>query len=123
MNGMKFSIDHTNINVRDLDESLRFYKAALGLHEVRTIDSKDGSFKLIFLSDEKEQHSIELTWVRDRDTAYDLGDNEWHICFRPDDYEAAYQFHSEQGWICYENKEMGLYFIEDPDGYWLEIVP
>ena len=25
--------------------------------------------------------------------------------------------------ICFENKEMGIYFIEDPDGYWLEIVP
>jgi lactoylglutathione lyase len=27
------------------------------------------------------------------------------------------------GCVCYENKAMGLYFIEDPDGYWIEILP
>ncbi|KOA18631.1 hypothetical protein CLHOM_29150 [Clostridium homopropionicum DSM 5847] len=29
----------------------------------------------------------------------------------------------EKSCICYENKEMGLYFIVDPDGYWTEILP
>jgi len=120
---MTFLIDHTNINVKDLDKSLDFYKTALGLHEVKTIEDKDGAFKLVFISDEKEQHTIELTWLKDREAPYDLGDNEWHICFRPDDYKAAYKLHKDMGCICYENKDMGLYFIADPDGYWLEIVP
>ena len=44
------------------------------------------------------------------------------MAFVVDDYEAAYALHKEMGCICYENKEMGLYFIEDPDGYWIEII-
>ena len=31
--------------------------------------------------------------------------------------------HQEMGCICFENPEMGIYFIQDPDGYWIEIVP
>lgn len=40
-----------------------------------------------------------------------------------DHYESAYKKHSEMGCVCFENKEMGIYFIQDPDGYWLEIIP
>ena len=39
-----------------------------------------------------------------------------------DDYEAAHARHQEMGCICFENPDMGIYFIEDPDGYWIEIV-
>ncbi|MDD2459380.1 MAG: lactoylglutathione lyase, partial [Eubacteriales bacterium] len=46
-----------------------------------------------------------------------------HICFRTDDYDAAHSKHAAMGCICYENTAMGLYFISDPDGYWIEIVP
>lgn len=37
--------------------------------------------------------------------------------------EAAHAKHKEMGCICFENPAMGIYFINDPDGYWLEIVP
>jgi lactoylglutathione lyase len=120
---MKFTIAHNNINVFDLEKSLKFYSEALGLNEVRKIDPPDGSFKIRFLSDGGSKHLIELTWLRDRETPYNLGDNEIHIAFMADDFEAAYQKHKEMGCICYENKAMGIYFIEDPDGYWLEIIP
>ena len=40
-----------------------------------------------------------------------------------DDFDASYAKHNEMGCICYENKKMGLYFINDPDGYWIEILP
>ena len=39
------------------------------------------------------------------------------------DFAAAHEKHKEMGCICYENPAMGIYFIQDPDGYWLEIVP
>ena len=52
-----------------------------------------------------------------------LGDNEFHLAFTTDDYEAAHEKHAAMGCICFENHEMGLYFIKDPDGYWIEIVP
>lgn len=66
---------------------------------------------------------IELTWLREREEPYQLGDNESHIAFRTDDFRAAHEIHSKMGCICYENESMGIYFIEDPDGYWLEMLP
>ena len=57
------------------------------------------------------------------DRPYDLGDEEFHIAFKTSDFDAAYKLHKEMDCICYENKDMGIYFINDPDGYWLEIVP
>lgn len=120
---MNFSIAHCNINVFDLEKSVSFYREALGLVEVRRKEAQDGSFILVFLGDGHTDFRIELTWLRDRETPYDLGDNESHIAFVTDDYDAAYQHHKAMGCICYENTAMGLYFIEDPDGYWLEVLP
>ena len=42
---------------------------------------------------------------------------------RTQDFEKAHQKHKEMGCICFENDAMGIYFINDPDNYWLEIVP
>ena len=120
---MKFTLVHTNINVLNLEKSLEFYKKALGMEEVKRHKAVDGSFELAFISDGSSSHQMELTWLRDKDTPYELGDNESHICFTVDDYDAAYALHKEMGCICYENISMGLYFIEDPDGYWLEVIP
>ena len=120
---MKFTIAHTNINVRDLEKSLAFYKKALGLEVISRRKASDGSFELVFLGDGSTSHKIELTWLRDREEAYNLGDNEWHIAFVVEDLKKAHDLHEEMGCICYENPDMGIYFIEDPDGYWLEVCP
>jgi lactoylglutathione lyase len=120
---MEFRIDHININVADLEKSLAFYKEALGLNEIRRHEASDGSFILVYIGNSKSPISIELTWLRDKEGGYDLGDNETHIAFKVDNYEEAYEHHKKMGCICYENKAMGIYFIEDPDGYWLEVVP
>jgi len=120
---MKFTIGHTNINVLDMEKSLAFYKEALGLEIANRKKADDGSFELVFLTDGSTAHNIELTWLRDKDTPYELGDNESHIAFLVDDYDAAFALHKEMDCICYENTSMGIYFIEDPDGYWLEVVP
>ncbi len=120
---MQFRFDHNNYNVRDLDKSLAFYKEALGLQEIRRKVAEDGSFILVYLGDGITPHSVELTWLRDFDRAYNLGDNEIHLAMKVDDFEGAYQKHKEMGVICFENPKMGIYFIADPDGYWIEIVP
>jgi len=120
---VKFTFAHNNINVLDLERSLAFYKDALGLAEVRRKEAKDGSYVLVYLSDGRTGHLLELTLLRDRTEPYDLGDNEIHLAFTVDDYAAAYAKHKEMGVICYENPSIGIYFIEDPDGYWLEVLP
>lgn len=118
------NFDHFNFNVLDLDKSLAFYKEALGLvpRDEATV-AEDGSFKIMFLTDKKTNFGLELTWLRDRKEPYDLGDLEYHLALAADDYEAAHQHHQEMGVICYENPAMGIYFIKDPDGYWIEIIP
>ncbi len=119
----KFRFVHNNINVRDLDESLDFYNRALGLTEIRRIVPEDGSFIIVYLSDGSSSHQLELTWLRDWERPYNLGDNEFHLAFRTDNYQEAYQLHKKMDCICYENIKMGIYFISDPDGYWLEVLP
>jgi lactoylglutathione lyase len=120
---MKFTFAHNNINVLDLDRSLTFYKEALELEAVKRHEAKDGSFVLVYLGDGRTPHRLELTWLRDRKEPYNLGDNEIHLAFTVDDYAAALARHKEMGAVCFENPAMGIYFIEDPDGYWLEIIP
>lgn len=120
---MKFTFAHNNFNVLDLAKSLAFYAQALDLREERRFEAEDGSFILVYLTDGVTPHLLELTWLRDRKEAYNLGENEFHLAFVVDDFEAAYERHSQLGCICYENKDMGVYFIVDPDNYWLEILP
>ncbi len=121
---MEFHFVHNNFNVMNLEKSLKFYQEALGLKEVRRKEAADGSFILVYLGDGKTTHQLELTWLRDWDKDhYDLGDEEFHLALAVDDIEAAHKKHKEMGCICFENPKMGIYFINDPDGYWLEIVP
>ena len=115
--------NHFNFNVLDLDKSLDFYKKALGLEPVRVKEAEDGSFRLVYLGDGLTEFQLELTWLRDRKEPYNLGECEFHLAFHTDEYEQLHQKHQEMGCICFENPAMGIYFISDPDGYWIEIVP
>lgn len=120
---MKFKMIHENYNVFDLQKSLDFYEKALGLTETHRKEAEDGSFIIVYIADGQSGFELELTWMRDMERPYNLGDCEFHLAFHTDDYEAAHKLHEQMGCICYENPQMGIYFIQDPDGYWLEIVP
>lgn len=122
---IKSRFDHFNINVTDLQRSIDFYGQALGLKEVRRKEAADGSFILVYLSDGVSPFTLELTWLRDHATeAYELGENESHLCFRLEgDYDEIRKYHKEMNCVCFENHDMGLYFINDPDDYWIEILP
>ncbi len=122
----KLHFDHYNINVADRDRSIRFYNEALGLTETGHIDAPDGSFTITYLGDSTTGFRLEITCMRDHPQAYDLGENETHLALRlgeGQDYEALRRYHRQMGIICFENHDMGIYFIEDPDGYWIEILP
>ena len=118
---MNFQMIHENYNVSNLEKSLDFYEKALGLHEKRR-KIGDG-FIIVYIGNDQSDFELELTWLKDHPESYDLGECEFHLAFRTDDFEKAHQLHQEMGCICFENPAMGIYFITDPDGYWLEIVP
>lgn len=120
---MQFKMIHENYNVFDLEKTMEFYEKALGLTERRRHTAEDGSFIIVYLGNDTTDFELELTWNRDREKPYDLGECEFHLAFRVDDFEKAHALHQEMGCICFENEKMGIYFILDPNGYWLEIVP
>lgn len=122
-NIIMIKFNHFNFNVLDLEKSLKFYKDALGLTPVREKTASDGSFKLVYLGDGITEFTLELTYLTDRKELYNLGECEFHLAFHTDEYDAWHEKHKEMGVICFENPGMGIYFISDPDGYWIEIVP
>lgn len=118
-----FTFNHINFNVSNLERSLKFYAEALDLRPVRSREAEDGSFRIVFLGDGESDFRLELTELRDHPQPYDLGECEFHLAFCVPDMAAAHERHEALGCICFENPKMGIYFIEDPDGYWVEIVP
>lgn len=121
---IKARFDHFNVNVTNLERSIAFYQKALGLHEEHRKEAADGSFILVYMADDVTGFKLELTWLRDHKEPYELGENESHLCFRVEgDYDEVRRYHKEMGCVCFENEAMGLYFINDPDDYWIEVLP
>lgn len=120
---MKFKMVHVNFNVADLEKAMSFYENALNLKEKRRKVAKDGSFILVYMGNEHSDFELELTWLEEHPQKYDLGEEEFHLAFHVDDFDAVHKLHEEMGCIAFENHDMGIYFITDPDGYWIEIIP
>jgi lactoylglutathione lyase len=112
---------HNNINVSNLEKSMTFYEKALGLKEVDRITGE--GFIIVYLGDGVGSHLLELTELEGHPQKYDLGENEFHLAFETEDFDEALAHHKDMNCVCYENPDMGIYFIADPDGYWLEVLP
>ena len=113
---MKFTFYHNNINVLDLEKSVAFYQKALGLAITREKEADDGSFKLVFLGDEDTPHLLELTWLRDMDRPYTWATTNSILPCGQMTWKRHMHFMKRWGCICFENPDMGIYFINDPDG-------
>ncbi len=118
---MDMRFNHFNFNVLDLEKSIAFYKEALGFAPVRTKEG-DG-FTLVFMGDGESDFQLELTYLHGRTKPYDLGECEFHLAVSAPDMKVAHARHEKMGCICFENPAMGIYFIADPDGYWIEVIP
>ncbi len=120
---MKAKMIHENIHVLDLEKSLAFYQEALGLELKRTVGPEDGSWSLSYLGNDTTDFELELTWNDGHIEPYDNGSDDTHLAFEVDDFDEAHALHMKMGCIVHENRDMGIYFITDPDGCWLEILP
>ena len=114
---------HRCIHVLDLEKSLKFYEEALGLTVVRRKGPEDHSWENVFIANEENGFQLELTWNNGRTEPYVNGGRDTHLCFAVEDIDEARALHQAMDCICFVNERMGLYFIEDPDGCWIEIVP
>lgn len=113
---------HRCTHVLDLDATIAFYHDALGLTEARRFGPSDGSWINVYLSNDRAPFELEFTWNRGRTEPYDNGGNDTHLAVTVPDIHAAHDLHEQMGCITYENHAMGLYFIADPDGCWIEII-
>lgn len=118
-----FTFNHMNFNVKNLEESVKFYEDILGFKIERRSESDEKGYRIVFMGDGVTDFQLELTWLKDHCEAYDLGEQEYHLAVVADDFAATYKKHQDMGIIIYDNKDMGIYFLEDPDGYWIEIIP
>lgn len=125
---MEFTAVHSNITVADLDRSIAFYEKAFGMKVVRRVEREEKGFRLVFMESKEGGHRLELTWYKDW-SKYSPGENEElhgfipHIGFVPDDFKTALEYHKGMGIVCFESPQRGVYFVKDPDGHWMEIVP
>ncbi len=120
---------HTMLRVGDLERSLRFYTEVLGMKLLRRKDYPEGKFTLAFVGygDEVDNTVIELT--HNWDTAsYDIGTGYGHIALEVDDvYQATDEIMQRGGKILREAGPMNagttiISFVEDPDGYPIELI-
>lgn len=120
---MQFKMVHTEIHVLDLEKSIAFYEQAFGFKKVIEKGPEDGSWKIVYLESDASDYQLELTWNDGRVEPYDNGGGDIHLALAVDDIDAARELHREMGCICFENEGMGIYFVQDPDGFWVEVVP
>ena len=117
-----FKFDHSNLTVLDIDRSLNFYEKALGLTEFARLETE--SYIFVYMGDPyRSEHVLELQAIKSRKLPYNVRNTLAHLAFTVKDFDAAYKKHKELNCICNDAKNFGLYFIEDPDGYQLEILP
>lgn len=120
---------HTMLRVGDQEKSIAFYTNILGMTVLRQKDYPDGKFTNTFLGygDEKEHAALELTYNWDTDQ-YDLGNGYGHIAIEVDDvYKAVDDIKAMNGKVIREAGPMNagqtiIAFVEDPDGYQIELL-
>lgn len=120
---------HTMLRVGDLDKSIQFYCDIMGMELIRKHDYESGRFTLAFLGygPEKDNTVLELTHNWDTDS-YEKGEGFGHIAIAVDDvYAACEKIREAGGTIVREPGPMKhgttvLAFVEDPDGYKIELL-
>ena len=130
MDGSKFQLMHTMLRVKDLEKSLDFYTKLLGMTLLSKLEFPEGKFTLAFIGyGPEETHAvIELTYNWDQEESYDLGDGYGHIALGVRDIhgvcagleKAGANIPRKPGPMKHGTTEIA--FIEDPDGYKVELV-
>ena len=130
MTKIKARILHTMLRVKNLEASIEFYTQNLGMNLLRRQDFETGRFTLAFVGYGLEESDpvIELTFNWDQEIAYDIGTGYGHIALGvPDIYSTCRQLRESGARIIREPGPMKhgktvIAFIEDPDGYQLELI-
>jgi lactoylglutathione lyase len=114
---------HTMVRVTDLDASLRFYRDALGLVELRRKDYPQGRYTLVFLAaPDDESAQIELTFNWDPET-YTGGRNFGHLAYAVDDiYATCARLRDHGVTINRPPRDGRMAFVRSPDQISIELL-
>ena len=120
---------HTMLRVGDLDRSLAFYTEVLGMRELRRQDYPSGRFTLAFVGYGPESAGAVLELTHNWDTpAYEIGTGFGHVAIEvADAYAACAEIKVRGGKVVREAGPMKhgttvIAFVEDPDGYKIELI-
>ena len=124
---MSVKMLHTCIRVKNLEESLKFYRDGLGPIETRKKDFPEYKFTLVYLSNEIGGYEIELTYNYDVEKPYEIGNGFSHVAIGVDNLEQMREKHIELGYEVTDLKGLPgekpkYYFVTDPDGYKIEVI-
>jgi lactoylglutathione lyase len=119
---------HSMIRVRNEDASLAFYDRAFGLKTFERLGFDD--FTLIYMRTPENDFELELTINHGRDAPYDLGDGYGHLAVSVADLDAEHARLEAAGLAPKPIKQFDkdgtkiarFFFIEDPDGYKIEVL-
>ena len=120
---------HTMLRVGDLQRSVRFYTDVLGMKLLRTTDRPEQKYSLAFVGygDESAHAVLELTYNYGVDR-YDIGTAFGHVAIEvPDVASACAAVRSKGGKVTREAGPVKggstvIAFVEDPDGYKIELI-
>jgi len=128
----QYRLLHTMIRIRDADKSIDFYTRHLGMKLLRRKDYPDGKFTNIFVGygDEDAETVLELTHNWDQEEPYDHGSAFGHLAVAvPDIYKTCEDLAAEgvniprpPGPMKFGGGSTHIAFIEDPDGYKIELI-
>lgn len=115
---------HSMVRVRDLDATLRFYCAGLGLREVRRREVTAGRYTLVFLAAPgSPEAELELTWNWDVPDDYGSARNFGHLAFRVDDIYATCERLQQMGYVIHRPPRDGhMAFVRSPDQISIELL-
>lgn len=116
------TMNHVCIRVFDLSKSITFYQETLNLTIQRELDMPDRGWKLVFLGDGVTDYQLELCREVNRTRPYQLGDDTPHVALVAEEFDALKAKHQAMG-LVFDELASGIYFIKDPDGHILEILP
>lgn len=121
---MKARFAHFCSCIYDKEKTIKFYEEALGMHQDGEMTHPDGIWTKYMMKNDASEVLMELTYKPGFEGEFENCGKDAHIAFYVEDFQASYKLHKEMGIIVLDAAEkFGVYFITDPEGTWIEIMP
>ena len=116
-----YTFNHCCHYVSNMERSMKFYEDNFGMEKLNEINNE--RFQMVFIGFKSApDFFLELIKDKNKSGVYDLGDKSFHFAFFTDDFDECYSGHNKSNIVVSKELEKCKYFVEDPDGYLIEIL-